>query len=193
MDGRNPAPPKTSWGDAPRVNTSKQWFAMASKWCERISSTHSMQWVRLTLKWSCLRSGPLVDCRYLLEQTAKGTLDTFGCVFLVVLGNHKETHHFLICRNHQPMETKRKPRRNQPTTQEKLHVLRNISRSPSSALLSPFLVGRVPQNRLTKKTGYPYSLYCKTYISTSGGSKPTVPFSGGCATHFRTYFSGWIG
>ena len=25
------------------------------------------------------------------------------------------------------------------------------------------------------------------------GSKPMVPFWGRCSTHFRTYFSGWIG
>ena len=39
MGGRNPAPPKNRWGDASPANTNPQWFAMVSKWCERISST----------------------------------------------------------------------------------------------------------------------------------------------------------
>ena len=42
VEGRNPAPPKTLWGDASPLNTNKQWFAMGSTWC-RISSNCSMR------------------------------------------------------------------------------------------------------------------------------------------------------
>ena len=36
VDGRNPAPPKCWTGDSPDspVNTNKQWFGTASRWCE---------------------------------------------------------------------------------------------------------------------------------------------------------------
>ena len=43
VDGRNPAPPKKAWiGDSP-VNAHKHWFPLVSKWCERISSIHSLR------------------------------------------------------------------------------------------------------------------------------------------------------
>ena len=49
--------------------------------------------------------------------------------------------------------------------------------------------GRAPQKN--RSIAGPENEFLRKQVG--GGSKPIVPFWGRCTTHFRTYFSGWIG